>query len=108
MEKTKELEDLAGFGSDLVDTIETRVSSDKGDLCRRLCLPLNSDNEDELSLGRDIVGAFLLAQAVKADLFTLCIAVLLNVGFGTFENDTTLLLSSLLFYHRRQWHPCFS
>ena len=58
-------------------------------------IPLDTDNKDQLGLSRDIVGTFLLAQAGKADLLALCITVLLDVGFGALEDDTTLLLVGL-------------
>lgn len=57
--------------------------------------PLDTDNKDQLSLSRDIVGAFLLAQAREADLLALCIAVLLHVGLGTLEDNAALLLVGL-------------
>lgn len=57
--------------------------------------PLDTDNKDQLSLGRDIVGAFLLAQPRETDLLALCIAILLDVGLGALEDDATLLLVGL-------------
>lgn len=57
--------------------------------------PLDTNNKDQLSLSRDIVGAFLLAQPREPDLLALCIAVLLDVGLGTLEDDATLLLVGL-------------
>jgi len=57
--------------------------------------PFDTDDEDELGLGGDVIGAFLLAQTSKTDLFTLCIAVLLDVRLGTLEYDATLLFLSL-------------
>ena len=76
LEKTEELEDLAGLGGDLVDT-------------------LDADKEDELGLSGDVERAILLGGAVKADLLALDIAVLLDVGLGALEDDTTLLLVGL-------------
>jgi hypothetical protein len=50
-------------------------------------LPLDADHEDELGFGGDIVGAFFLADAGETDLLTLGIAVFLDVGLGTLEDD---------------------
>ncbi len=58
-------------------------------------VPFNTDYEDKLRLGRDIVTAVLLAQASEPNLLTLCIAVLLDVGFGALENNATLFLAGL-------------
>jgi hypothetical protein len=77
LEKTEELQDLAGLGCDLVDT-------------------LDADQEDELALGRDVESAILLGSTSKADLLTLSIAVLLDVLLSTLEDDATLLLVGLL------------
>lgn len=76
LEKTEELEDLAGLGGNLVDT-------------------LNADDEDQLLLGRDVEAAFLLGNAVEADLLALGITVLIDVLLSTLEDDTTLLLVGL-------------
>jgi hypothetical protein len=77
LEKTEELEDLAGLGGHLVDTADT-------------------DNEDQLGLRVDVGGVVLLGNAVKADLLALRIAVLLDVLLGTLEDDATLLLVGLV------------
>lgn len=76
LEQTQKLEDLAGLGSNLVDTLDT-------------------DNEDELGLTLNKEAALLASNAVEADLLALSSAVLLNVGLGTLEDDTTLLLVGL-------------
>jgi len=77
LEKTEELEDLAGLWCNLVDT-------------------LDADNEDQLVLSRDVEGTLLLGKTLKTDLLTLLVAVLLDVLLGTLEDDTTLLLLGLL------------
>lgn len=77
LEKTEELEDLAGLGGDLVDT-------------------LDADQEDELGLSGDVERAILLGGALEADLLALNVAVLLDVGLGALEDDSTLLLVGLL------------
>lgn len=59
-------------------------------------LPLDTDDKDQLVLGRDVEGTILLGQTLKTDLLTLLIAVLLNVLLSTLEDDTTLLLLCLL------------
>lgn len=77
LEETEELEDLAGLGGNLVDT-------------------LDADNEDQLGLGRNVGGVILLGDAVKTDLLALSGTVLLNVLLSTLEDDATLLLVGLL------------
>lgn len=77
LEQTEELEDLAGLGGNLVDT-------------------LDADQEDQLALSRDVEGAILLGSTSKADLLALSIAVLLDVLLSTLEDDATLLLVGLL------------
>lgn len=76
LEQTQKLEDLAGLGSNLVDTLDT-------------------DNEDELGLTLNEEAALLASNAVEADLLALSGAVLLDVGLGTLEDNTTLLLVGL-------------
>jgi hypothetical protein len=76
LEETEELEDLAGLGGNLVDT-------------------LDADDEDELLLGGDVEGTIVLGNALKADLLALGVTVLLNVLLGTLEDDGTLLLVGL-------------
>lgn len=76
LEKTEKLQNLARLRSNLVDTLDT-------------------DNEDELGLSRDIEGTLLLAQTSQADLLTLSITVLLDIRLGTLEDDSTLALVGL-------------
>ena len=59
-------------------------------------VPLDADNKDDLRLGRDVVRARLLGLTSKADLLTLLVAVLLDVGLGTLEDDLALLLVGLI------------
>lgn len=77
LEQTQELEDLAGLRGNLVDTLDT-------------------DNEDELGLTLNEEAALLASNAVEANLLALSGAVLLDVGLGTLEDNTTLLLVGLL------------
>jgi len=77
LEKTEKLEDLAGLWCYLVDTLDT-------------------NNEDQLILGWNIVGTILLREAGKTNLLTLLITVFLHILLGTLEDNTTLLLLSLL------------
>jgi hypothetical protein len=70
------LEDLAGLGGHLVDT-------------------LDADDEDQLGLSGDVGGVLLLGNTGQTDLLTLAIAVLLDVLLSTLEDDTTLLLVGL-------------
>lgn len=58
-------------------------------------VPFDAENEDKLGLGRDVVAAILFAQTSETDLLAFCISVLLDVGFGTFEDDSTFFLPSL-------------
>jgi hypothetical protein len=76
LEQTQKLEDLAGLGSNLVDTLDT-------------------DNKDELGLTLNEEAALLASNTVEADLLALSGAVLLNVRLGTLEDNTTLLLVGL-------------
>lgn len=73
LEQTEQLEDLAGLGRDLVDTLDT-------------------DNEDKLGLVSNVEVTLLASNAGKADLLALSIAVLLDVGLGTLEDNGALLL----------------
>lgn len=73
LEKTEQLEDLAGLGGHLVDTLDT-------------------DDEDQLGLSGDVGRVVGLGGTAKADLLTLSSAVLLDVLLGTLEDDATLLL----------------
>lgn len=76
LEETKELEDLARLGGNLVDT-------------------LDADDEDQLLLGRDVEVALLLGNTVEADLLTLSVAVLSDVLLSTLEDNSTFLLVGL-------------
>lgn len=58
-------------------------------------LPLDTDNEDQLVLSRDIERTILFRQTLQTDLLTLLVTVLLNVFLGTLEDDAALLLLSL-------------
>lgn len=84
LEKTEELESLALLGVDLVDT-------------------LDAGNEDELGLSRDVVAALGLGDASEADLLTLIVAVLLDVGLGALEDLLALGLGLLLFDNQRMF-----
>jgi len=73
LEQAEQLEDLAGLGGNLVDT-------------------LDADDEDQTSLSRDIGRVVSAGSAGEADLLALSIAVLLNILLSTLEDDLTLLL----------------
>jgi len=77
LQKTEKLEDLARLGCNLVDTLDT-------------------DDEDKLVLGSNVVRTLLFGNTGESDLLTLCVTVLLDVLLSTLEDDTTLLLLSLL------------
>lgn len=78
LEETQELEDLAGLGGNLVDTLDT-------------------DDEDQASLSGDVDGVVSLGSAGETDLLALSIAVLLDVLLSTLEDDAALLLVGLYF-----------
>lgn len=59
-------------------------------------MPLDTDDEDQLLLSRDVEVASLLGDAVEADLLALGIAVLLDVLLSTLEDDLALVLVGLL------------
>ena len=100
LEETEELENLARLGGNLVDTVIDRVRPRTIELQgASQHLPLDTDNEDQLGLLRDVERTLLLAQAGKADHLALSIAVLLNVGLRALEDDGTLLLVRLFGYH---------
>jgi hypothetical protein len=77
LKQTEKLEDLAGLGGHLVDT-------------------LDADDEDQSSLSRDVGRVALLGLTVKADLLALSIAVLLDVLLSTLKDDLALVLAALL------------
>jgi hypothetical protein len=93
LEKTKELEDLSWFWGNLVDTgfglTEVQFNM------IRACLPLDTDNEDQLLLSRDVERALLFGDTSETNLLALLVTVLLDVLLGTLEDDTTLFLLSL-------------
>jgi hypothetical protein len=77
LSQTEELQDLAGLGSKLVDTLQ---SNDKG----------------ELGLLGNVEGALGLGGTSKTDSITFLGAVLLDIGLGTLEDDLSLGLVVLL------------
>lgn len=58
-------------------------------------LPLDTDNEDQLVLSRDIERTILFRQTLQTDLLTLLVTVLLHVFLGTLEDDAAFLLLGL-------------
>jgi len=77
LEKTEQLEDLAGLGSDVVDTLDT-------------------DNEDKLGLGGNVEVTVGLGLATETDLIGLLGTVLTDVLVSTLEDDVALSTLSLL------------
>lgn len=94
LEQTEQLQDLAGLGSDLVDTAGM-LATDSTDMQCCCDIPLDTDNEDQLGLVLNVEVALLAGSAGQADLLTLSIAVLLDVGLSALEDDATLLLVGL-------------
>jgi hypothetical protein len=76
LEETEKLQDLAGLGSNLGDTTET-------------------DDEDDLALGRDVEVTSLPGLTLEADLLLLLGKVLLDVLVGALEDDLALGLLGL-------------
>ena len=76
LQKTEELQDLAGLGRNLVDTPDT-------------------DDEVDLRLGRDVEVARGTGSPSQADLLTLRGQVLLDVLLSTLEDDLALGLRRL-------------
>jgi hypothetical protein len=74
LQQAKELQSLALLRINLVDTLDT-------------------DDEGELVLGRDVKLVLLLGLTLQADLLTVGIAVLLDVLLSTLEDDLALLLA---------------
>lgn len=96
LQQTEQLEDLAGLGGDLVDTMRPLVNCTQVNFwAARLNIPLDTDDEDQLGLLGHVEFAGLLGNTSQADLLALRIAVLLDVLLGTLEDNTTLLLVGL-------------
>lgn len=57
--------------------------------------PLDTDDEYQLWLIRDVESSILSAQATKTDLFALSVAIFLGIGLGALENETALFLVGL-------------
>ena len=76
LEKTQQLEDLAGLGGNVVDTLQ-------------------ADDEGKLGLGGNVEVTSLLGLATETDLVTLLGAVLTDVLISTLEDDLALGLASL-------------
>jgi hypothetical protein len=76
LEEAEELENLAGLGGDLVDTTDT-------------------DDEEDLGLSGNVEVTGGTGSTLQANLILLLGDVLLDVGFGTLEDDLALGLSGL-------------
>lgn len=68
-------------------------------------IPLDTDNEDQLGLVINVEVTLLAGSAGQADLLTLSIAVLLDVGLSALEDDATLLLVGLMSNSSQQEGP---
>lgn len=75
MAQTEELQDLAGLGAELVDT-------------------LDADDEDELGGLGDVEGALGAGDTLQTDFFAFSTQVLLDVALGALEDLFSLLASS--------------
>jgi hypothetical protein len=93
LKETEKLENLARFGSDLVDTV---LISKKLNSKSKRNIPLDTEHEDELGLLVNEEAALLTAHTGESDLFSLSITVLLDILFGLFEDGATLLLVCLV------------
>lgn len=58
-------------------------------------IPLDTDNEDQLGLILNVEVTLLAGSTGQADLLTLCVTVLLDVGLSALEDNATLLLVGL-------------
>jgi hypothetical protein len=67
-----------------------------GSKLREQCLPLDTDQEDELVLGWDVERRVLLRKSRQANLLALGVSVFLDVLLSALEDNTTLLLVRLL------------
>lgn len=76
LEQTEELQDLAGLGGDVVDT-------------------LDAHDKVDLGLGGDVEVAAGLGLTLQANLLTLGLLVLVDVLLGALEDDLTLGLAGL-------------
>lgn len=76
LEKTQQLEDLAGLGGNVVDTLDT-------------------DDEGKLGLGGNVEVASSLGLATETDLVALLGAVLADVLVSALEDDLALSLAGL-------------
>lgn len=94
LEETEKLEDLAGLRGNLVDTTRSLVRV-KSNVTDRINVPLDSDDEDQLLLSRNVEAALLLGDTVEADLLALRVTVLFDVLLSTLENNAALLLVEL-------------
>lgn len=68
-------------------------------------IPLDTDNEDQLGLVINVEVTLLAGSAGQADLLTLSIAVLLDVGLSALEDNATLLLVGLEWNSSQQEVP---
>ena len=102
LDQAEELHDLARLRGNVVDTI--RISCIQY-LPRVKNLPLDTDDEDQLGLIRDVEVTLLAGDTGKADPLTLSIAVLLDVGLSALEDDATLLLVGLMRNSSQQEDP---
>ena len=97
------MEDLARFGCDFIDAGQQESAHTAGEKARQrgckvlggLSAPFDTDHEDQLRLGGDVVGAFLLAQSGQPDFLALRIAVFLDVGLGPLKDHLTPLFPCL-------------
>lgn len=93
LDEAEKLEDLAWLRGNLIDTSKDVNSCSRRDVDE--VLPLDADDENELGLFGNVEGALLSAQTSETDLLALGIAVLLDIGLSTLEDDTALLLVGL-------------
>jgi hypothetical protein len=76
LQQTQQLQNLAGFGGDLIDTTDT-------------------DNKVNLGLGGDIEVTSGPCSTLETNFLLLLVDVLLYIRFGTFEDDLALSLGCL-------------
>lgn len=93
MQKAEKLQNLAGFGSDFVDTSRKsiRVEIDMP----YTYSPPDTDNEIHLRLGRNVEVTSSTGGPLQTDLLLLLVQVLLYVLLSPLEDDNALGLGSL-------------
>jgi hypothetical protein len=95
LKETEELEDLAWFWREVVDTGYKTVSF-SSDTRKKVTSPLDPYNKEHLWLGFNIEITSLTSGSLETDCLLFFRKVLLDIRIGALENDATFLDSLLL------------